>query len=164
MTIKQRLFISHILMIIVPVLLSLLASVIAFLMVWRYFWGLDEGAMIKNTEFRAQYATVESLVIKWDTEKTTDAEVVADMQHFKKTNHSKNIALLVYRGDKLISSVGEVTDQKMKETALKEEGEHSYLKDQTFLTTFDTSNYKIILINSNYYNDLYYQDPLWDHD
>ena len=114
MTIKQRLFISHILMIIVPVLLSLLASVIAFLMVWRYFWGLDEGAMIKNTEFRAQYATVESLVIKWDTEKTTDAEVVADMQHFKKTNHSKNIALLVYRGDKLISSVGEVTDQKIK--------------------------------------------------
>ncbi len=164
MTIKQRLFISHILMIIVPVLLSLLASVIAFLMVWRYFWGLDEGAMIKNTEFRAQYATVESLVIKWDTEKTTDAEVVADMQHFKKTNHSKNIALLVYRGDKLISSVGEVKDQKMKETALKEEGEHSYLKDQTFLTTFDTSNYKIILINSNYYNDLYYQDPLWDRD
>ena len=52
----------------------------------------------------------------------------------------------------------------MKETALKEEGEHSYLKDQTFLTTFDTSNYKIILINSNYYNDLYYQDPLWDRD
>lgn len=67
-----------------PSFIELISFSDCFLMVWRYFWGLDEGAMIKNTEFRAQYATVESLVIKWDTEKTTDAEVVADMQHFKR--------------------------------------------------------------------------------
>jgi signal transduction histidine kinase len=162
MTIKQRLFISHILMIIVPVLLSLLVSVIAILMVWRYFWGLDEGAMIKNSEFRNQYASVERLMIKWDEEDTTDKEVVTDLQQFEKEHHSDEIALLVYNGSKLVSSVGKVTNQQMKNAALNETGEHSYLKDQTFLTTFETNRYKVILMNSNYYNDLYYQDPLWD--
>jgi signal transduction histidine kinase len=164
MTIKQRLFISHILMIIVPVLLSLLASMIVFLMVWRYFWGLDEGAMIKNTEFRSQYAVVESLMLRWDEKNATDNEVITDLQQFKKNNHSEEIALLVYDGDRLVASVGDVTNEEMKDTALNEPGEHSYLKDQTFLTTFETNKYKVILINSNYYNDLYYQDPLWDQD
>lgn len=164
MTIKRRLFISHILMIVVPVLLSLLVASFTFLLVWQYFWGVDEGAMSKNREFRSQYAAVESLVIKWSSDDTTTKKISSDMNKFYKTHYSDNIALMVYQGDKLVHSVGEVIDTDMKEAVLTEEGEHSYLKDQLFTTAFEANKYKVILVNNNYYNDLYYQDPLWDRD
>ncbi|MGM0124566.1 hypothetical protein IGI37_001944 [Enterococcus sp. AZ194] len=164
MTIKRRLFISHILMIAVPVLLSLLVASFAFLLVWQYFWGVDEGAMNKNKEFRAQYATVESLVIKWSSDDATNKKVQSDMDKFYKEHYSDNIALIVYQGKTQVHSVGEIIDTSMRDAVLSEDGEHSYLKDQIFVTSFEANKYKVILVNNNYYNDLYYQDPLWDRD
>ncbi|KAF1298148.1 two-component sensor histidine kinase [Enterococcus sp. JM4C] len=164
MTIKSRLFISHLLMIVIPVLLSLLVASFAFILVWQYFWGVDEGAMNKNREFRSQYAAVESLVIKWSSDEATDKGIISDMQKFYESYYSDNIALTVYQGENQIHSVGEIIDQKMTDTIHSEEGEHSYLKDQIFVTSFEANRYKVILVNNNYYNDLYYQDPLWDRD
>ncbi|OTN75431.1 hypothetical protein A5886_000501 [Enterococcus sp. 8G7_MSG3316] len=164
MTIKQRLYISHILMIIVPVILSIVVSSLTFFLVWHYYWGVDEGAMAKNTEFRVQYATVESLIRKWSGDEGTDKMIKHDVRHFKRTSLSDDIALFVYDGDELVASAGVVKDKKMKDVALREPGEHSYLKDETFLKSFYVNQYKVILVNSNYYNDLYYKDPLWDRD
>lgn len=164
MTIKQRLYISHILMIIVPVILSVVVSSLTFFLVWHYYWGVDEGAMAKNTEFRVQYATVESLVRKWSSEEISNEDILQDVRHFKRTSLSDEIALLVYQGDELVASAGVVKDKKMKDIAWKEPGEHSYLKDETFLRSFYANQYKVILVNSNYYNDLYYKDPLSDRD
>ncbi|WP_265456721.1 sensor histidine kinase [Enterococcus sp. HY326] len=164
MTIKRKLFISHIVMIVVPVLLSLLVLTGALVFVYEYFWGGYQKASDENYQFREQYAQVEKLVNSWEGEDTGTQQIIEDVEGFYQDYFSTSIALLVYQNSELIDSIGEVPDSNLLAVALNEDGDHTYIVDQLFVASFKTTQYDVILFNTNYTNDLYYENPIWDKD
>ena len=159
MTIRRRLFWSNILMIIIPVFLSLLVTGVILFVSFHLLGGDTMQRYQTQENSHRVYSQIETMADKW-TAGATQEQVRQDMEDFQNLRESDTLSLLVYEDETLLHSVGSAVDPSLLETALLDEGEHTHIRDNLFIRTFDAGSYRLLLVNHDFFleDDLSFQD------
>jgi len=150
MTIKRRLFISNILMIIIPILLSLAVAGIVMYVSLQFLGGGAKQQFDGDGISSRVFSQVETMVGKWKDGITTD-QVITDMDTFYNQHEDTSLSLLIYENGIPLYAIGNSIDDPLLETALAESGTHSYVRDNLYIRSYDTEPYRVLLVDSAYY-------------
>lgn len=149
MTIKRRLFLSNILMIVIPVLLSMIMGAVVINVVVN-IWDIRKDRVFDAyEELDKAVSQVQRLSDQWASsnapEKITD-DVAAFGQQFSKGN----ITLAVFQNGEPLCASGEFSDEALIQTTLDRAGDHTFILDETIIYKIDAEAYTVLLIGSGY--------------
>ena len=151
MNIKKRLFVSNILMLIIPIILSIIITTIMYFVI--------TGVIRINSSFNYDSASFGRVVE--DTDKTFTAWskysnfqiIKMDIYNFNSKNKSKNISLSLYEKNHIIypiSSVVAIQNKKFIGTILDGAISHTGVLDNNAFYSKKINNYTVVLTCSNY--------------
>ena len=159
MNIKKRLFISNVLMIMVPIILSVIATVIIFLV----FTGVINIKNISSYENSEMFWKVVEKTDKTFTDwsKNPDLQVIkVDIDNFNSENNTKNVFLSLYENNQLVypsRSVVASQNEQFAQIIMNGETTHTGVLDNYAFYIKKINNYTAVLtcskymdINSNY--------------
>lgn len=148
MTVKKRLFISNILMILIPVFLSIVIGCV-MMFTLRSFFDLDKGErMGKDVRFYYAVNYVRSFIAE-DPDATLD-ELIVKLEAMQAKNTVKTLSYVIYKGEIPVYQNGAEPDREALGIAMERDGEHSYVYDETTLYTLDFKDFKIIMYNTDH--------------
>lgn len=145
MTIRRRLFISNILMLVLPIVISVL--LLAFMVVaamgilgWRphsvhndIYDVMDE--IDDYMEGRTDYIDLD--------------EITGYIDRYADDIESLGVALAVYEDDEPVYSIGQMQEGALMDMAMAAEGKHSYTMDETEIYTSDFGEYFLVVSGSS---------------
>lgn len=145
MTIKKRLFISNLLMLVIPAILGLI-------MVGGTIFGVMEimGEHDPNEKFFYESMDkINKITNKWSDNINLD-QMKVDIDKFNEKNKNKNIALSVYEEKELLypSSTGE--DTSILDTALSKAGNHMFIMDNIAIYKESVGKYDIVIEDTDF--------------
>lgn len=147
MTVKRRLFISNILMIVIPVLLfSIMGAIVIHAAV--NIFGITNDKNF-SYEFENAASQVQKLSEQW-TVSGQPQKISGDVEAFGKQYSKYGIALRVFQNDALICGSGEFSDEALLQTILFINGNHNFLIDSTVIYKTDAGAYTVLLAGSDY--------------
>lgn len=159
MTIKKRLSISNILMLISPIILTmLLISCLYF--VYSGITGINgiNAFKYENIFFDA-VAYVDSLTKKWT--ENNDFEIIkADVDRVNNRYNEERLFLMVYKENELVYPQTVMTGSTPDKAILSQEGRYAVINDDSSLYRTTIGEYTIILTDENL--DLTYKNPIND--
>ena len=121
MTIKKRLYISNLLMLVVPIILGLL-------MVGCTMLGVMEIMGIHDENKKLFYDSIEKtnkFVHNWS--QSIDIEQMkVDTNRFNEKNREKNISLFIYESNKLVDTSSVIVSTPILDAALSQDGSHTF--------------------------------------
>lgn len=148
MTIKRRLFISNILMLIVPVMLTALAAGVFVLIYMNVSGAGDWNALTARNNFNQAVYQVNALSEKW-TPATGRTEIRKDVDLFHKGIHS-SAALYIYTGNEPLFEDLSITDADMLEACLAQENNTIIISGGGAVYSRQAGEYKLILLDTSY--------------
>ena len=150
MTIKRRLFISNILMLIVPVILSLIVVGI-ILHVFMSIAGIQVGKSSSgNTAFFYSFVDkANTLANKWDENPQLE-QIKEDIDEFNEKYSDNKVLLLIYRGSELVYPLTTPKSSPILDTALYQDGSHTFIMDNVALYRESVGEYTLVLFNDNF--------------
>lgn len=144
MTIKRRLYVSNILMILIPIALTIAIGVVMMFIIRSYF-NTGKGERL-NDENRF-YVTATHLMLykeNWGNDPSL-TQIINDVEAFLGNTQLTNEQFSIYENDKIIYDLGSLqTDDIMLDMILAQPGEHQYTMDSFMAYSFDAGKYKII--------------------
>lgn len=149
MTVKRRLFISNILMITIPVILSVTIGCITMFTL-RNFFDLRQGERVGD-DYRFYYAVADiNDIIYSDTHKDV-VTMIAELDVLKDRKRLKALSFSVFEEGNLIYRTGEELDQTAYTlVTLDIPGEHFYLFETSALYTIEHDGYKFVVSDTGY--------------
>lgn len=159
MTIKRRLFISNILMIIIPVVLSFLVIGVIMTASLKLLSGSNEQNYQEQEISNRVYAQIATMANKWAAG-ATHLQVIEDLENFREQRQNDVLSLFVYENEEMFYSVGSDVDLTLLNTALMDQGQHTYIRDNVFIRSYDAGSYRLLLVNQSFLlkEDLLNQD------
>lgn len=145
MTIKKRLFISNLLMIVIPTILGLI-------MVGGTMLGVMEIMGDHNPNEKFFYESMDKinkLTNKWSENMNFD-QMKSDIDKFNEKNKENNISLSVYGGQELVYSSSAVEYTSILNTALAKDGNHVFIMDNVAIYKESVGKYNIVIEDTNF--------------
>ena len=152
MTIRRRLFLSNVLMIAIPAILSLiLVTITANLILDRF--GLKPGPTYgHNDVFYRTISQMRALSDEWAA--SEPSSIGADMESFRLPEKSEMVSIALYRGGQQLYQVGGFTETPLFDAALQAGDTHHYTLDHTALYALQAGEYTVYLTNNAHeYNE-----------
>lgn len=145
LTIKRRLFISNLLMLVIP-------AILGFIMVGITMFAVMEITGIHDENEKFFYDSIDKtnmLVRNWS--QTSDFEQMkADLNKINEKNKDKNITLYIYNSRELVYPSSTITSTPILDTALSQEGSHTYFLDDIGVYKTNSGEYSLILEDTNF--------------
>lgn len=145
MTIKKRLFISNLLMIIIPVILGLIMVGGTMLGVMEIMGDHDPNEKF----FYESMDKINKITNKWSENMNFD-QMKADIDKFNEKNKENNISLSVYEGQKVVYSSSTVEYTSILNTALSKDGNHVFIMDNVAIYKESVGKYNIVIEDTNF--------------
>lgn len=145
LTIKKSLYISNLLMLIIPMILGILMVGITVFGAIKVMGGDDEN---QDAFFHAMDKT-KKIVHKWSKDNDFE-QIKIDINNFNEKHKEKNISLNIYEGKQLVYPLSYITSTPFMDTALNQEGPHVFLMDNVAIYKESLGEYNIILENTNF--------------
>lgn len=145
MTIKRRLFLSNILMLVIPVILSLLTAggmLIAFSQP-----GIHDG--LNEKLFQKAIIDTNELIDKW-SQSDDLAQMKADADIFNEQFSRSGVSLSIYQGKNLLYPSVPLISGPALDLALALDGSHSLTMDNNAVFRDDAGEYSVILADANF--------------
>jgi len=146
MSVKRRLFISNMLMIIIPPLLTIIVGA-AIILTSASILGIRD-----TKEFRAfndlnnAVSQVYRLTRNW--EMSEPQKISEDVAAFCENYSQKNITLTIFQDGEIFCSTGDISDEPLIQMLLQKPGDQSIFMDDTTLYKIDAGAYTILLEGS----------------
>lgn len=155
MTIRQRLYFSNVLMIVMPIVLTGIVLGGLFFIFSETF-GSDFFHQWKENEIYAkEYEHIEELQEDFETKKPTEAQLTAEINRLAKKHPSDYISVLLYdENQKLLQTKGPYQADKIVQGMLANPEQHTIVVNKVLLNRFDIDHFRILLINQNYHMNL----------
>lgn len=152
MTIRRRLFLSNILMIIIPILLSILMTAILTNLILDRV-GIELGFPQESNNIF--YRTAEQMKnLSKDWESADKEKIQADMDSFDLEKNGNAVSIALYEGNKELYQVGNFTTSPLISLAREEDGNNAhYTMNNTALFTVKAGKYRVYLYNQDYENN-----------
>lgn len=144
MTIKRRLYLSNILMIVIPVMLSIIVGIIMTFII-RGFFNIGKGERL-NDENQFYKTVIQIMDLRSEWEKNPDLDVIKEDLDSLIGNNNLNYSLFtVYENQETVYEIGDLSvEVPYLEIVLSKSGEHHYAIDNLMTYSFDIGNYKIV--------------------
>ena len=145
MTIKKRLFISNLLMLVIPAILGLI-------MIGGTILGVMEimGEHDPNEKFFYESMDkINKITNKWSENMNFD-QMKVDIDKFNEKNKDKTIALSVYEGQELLYPSSTVADTSILYTALSKYGNHMFIMDNIAIYKESVGKYNIVIEDTDF--------------
>lgn len=151
MTIKRRLFISNIMMLVIPVILSIMIVWVMMLAMLGVFGMSVFDWFSDGEEFGRVTSKIQSLTDKWSHGANLD-QITADVERLELRFGEvySSISLAVYQNGECLYTAGNFTDNPLLTVAVSEHGNNSLIMNNICVNTYDIGVYKIILVESDY--------------
>lgn len=145
MTIKKRLFISNLLMLVIPAILGLI-------MVSGTMFAVMEIMGIHDENKKLFYDSVDKanmIVNNWS--QSVDLEQMkADLNRFNEKNTDKNITLYIYENNELVYPLSATLNNPFLNAALSQDGSHTFFMDNVAIYKENVGEYSIVLEDTNF--------------
>lgn len=151
MTIKRRLFISNILMLIMPIILTLFISSFLLFIFMGVTGTRDMQSLRSGDLFYRVIGDVDSLAEKWLN--NNDFSIISsDIDLFNKQHQLGGVTLSVFKESELLYPKTEVSNS-VPEMALTQEGTYTLIVDNTAVYRISSGEYTVILLDNNFMNN-----------
>jgi signal transduction histidine kinase len=153
MTIKRRLFVSNIMMIVIPVILGI-SITCAMQLALMKISGVNIDDLFDGGEhFSKMTERTRSFSEKWPHSVSLE-QIQSDMERMcrkiSKEKDNSDISFAVFLNGERMYAAGNFTDTPLLVNALSKPGSHYFILDRICLYTADAGEYKIVLMNANY--------------
>ncbi|MDL2318330.1 HAMP domain-containing histidine kinase, partial [Eubacteriales bacterium OttesenSCG-928-A19] len=145
MTIRRRLYISNILMIVLPPVICLIVVGIISSLLTGALGGLKRDSYNLETDI---LPGVRLAAEGWSAE-TSAATIEQSLSAATEGLPESGIALRVYRDGQAIVSLGRVTDASIPADALVQAGDHTYIVDSVIVMVETIGEYTLVSIQEN---------------
>ncbi|WP_315071516.1 HAMP domain-containing sensor histidine kinase [uncultured Clostridium sp.] len=157
MTIKKRLFISNLLMLVIPAILSLI-------MVGGTILGVMEimGEHDPNEKFFYESMDkINKITNKWSENMNLD-QMKTDIDKFNEKNKDNNISLSIYEGQELLYPSSTLEDTSILNTALSKDGNHMFIMDNIAVYKERVDKYNIVIEDTDFTHHNKEDDKAYD--
>lgn len=154
MTIKKRLFISNILMLLIPVILSfmLLGSMKHIFM--RIAGIQEEKSSTENNEIFYSIVYKTNKLVD-NLPKTPELEQIKkEVNRFNEKYNDTKVSLSVYKGTELVYPSVQPKISPILDSALSQGGSHTFIMDSTAVYRQNAGDYTLVLFNDNFIPDV----------
>jgi signal transduction histidine kinase len=143
--IKRRLFISNLLMLAIPAVLSLI-------IVGGTMFGVMELMGLRDENEKFLYDSIdETNIIASNLSKGMDLEQIKmDLNRINEKNKEKNITLYIYYGKELTYPSSTIVSTPILDTALSQNGNHTYSMDNIAIYKASAGEYNLILEDTDF--------------
>ncbi|AVF22333.1 sensor histidine kinase YkoH [Paenibacillus larvae subsp. larvae] len=150
MSIKRRLFISNILMLVMPILLTILMS-FCLLLIFMGITGIHDMRSLKyGNLFNSLIDEVDTLSVKW-SQNNEIPTIRSDIDHFNNQYNAEGISLAIYKGKDQLYPQTAVSNSVL-DIALAQDGKYSLIRDNDAIYRLRTGEYTVILSDTNFTN------------
>jgi len=147
LTIKKRLFISNLLMLVIPAILGLVMVVGTMFTVMEIMGTHDQNEKL----FYNSIEKTNMFVHNWS--QSIDLEQMkVDLNSFNEKHRDKNISLFIYEGKELVYPSSSIISTPILDTALSQDGSHTFFMDNIAIYKESVGEYSIILEDTNFTN------------
>ena len=150
LTIKRRLFISNIMMLIIPILLSITVATVLVTAVMTIAGIKDTRALDERNKFVYTAIQVKSLAEEWA--QMDFEEIKSDIEYFSESSGNENMSLSIYMDGKQQYIVGVPLEDSFIESILLEDGDHYFSKDNTGIFRIDAGDYTVLFADDYLHN------------
>ncbi len=157
MKIKKRLFISNLLMLAIPAILGLI-------MIGGTMFAVMEIMGIHDENEKFFYDSIDKtnmIVHNW-SQSTDFEQMKIDLNRINEKNRDKNIALYIYDGNELIYPSSNIIRTPILDTALSQDGSHTYFMDNIAVYKASAGKYNLILEDTNFTRHNKEEDRAYD--
>ncbi len=147
MTVKRRLYISNILMIVIPVLLNLIMGAVVIKTTVSLL-GIQNN---RDFEFNANFSRAVAHVQRFSDNLASTESIAEYVNSFGSEYGEKGITLAVYQNGTLLQASGELADNTLVETVLSSAGNQRLILDDTIIQKIDTGAYTALLSGRGYF-------------
>jgi signal transduction histidine kinase len=148
LTIKQRLFWSNVLMIVIPVLLSLLLTASAVNLILDRI-GFATTSHADSSLFYRAAKLAQKQENKWD--ETTDVQsILSAVQKWGIPSKSGAVTFAIYLGEERLYTVGNFPDTPLLGTAIGQPESRHLVTDSVAVFSMPVGQYRVYLQNTNY--------------
>lgn len=146
MTIQRRLFISNILMIVMPIVVTL-AVLGALILAFNESFGSDFFRQYRSNEkFAYFHEGIEQL------QKKPSPDVAAEVKELREEYDSEHLTTFLYnRQGELIQKIGSFSNQEMPQAMIASDAPNSQSQDNLLLVKFQLGDETLIAVNDNYH-------------
>lgn len=145
MTVKRRLFISNIMMLVIPTLISL-TVIGAMLSTVMNILGVQDG---DSDQFYRVTDQVRNYAEKWSQNSDIE-QMKSGMDAIERDFGTENMFLTLYQNGERQYTAGNPVYSPFIEAALTESGEHYFTMDQTGIYKTDAGEYTILIVDTNF--------------
>lgn len=144
-TIKKRLFISNLLMLVIPAILGLIMVGGTMLGVMKIMGDHDPNEKF----FYDSMDKINKITNNW-SENTNIDQMKIDIDKFNERNKDKNILLSVYEGRELVYPSSTAEDTSILDTALSKVDNHMFIIDNVAIYKESVGKYNIIIEDTDF--------------
>ncbi len=145
MKIKKRLFISNLLMLVIPLILGLITVGITVFSVMEIMGDHDENKKV----FYDSIDKTNKIVQKWSQGSEIE-QMKFDINRFNEKTKDKNISLYIYKDGELVYPSSTIISMPILDTALSQNGSHTFIMDNIAIYKESLGEYNIILGDTNF--------------
>ena len=145
MTIKKRLFISNLLMIVIPAILGLVMVEITMFAVIEIMGTHDQNEKF----FYDSIQETNMLVHNWSQSNDLE-QMKMNLNSFNEKHRDKNISLFIYEGKKLVYPLSTITSTPILDTAFTQDGSHTFFMDNIAIYKKSIGKYSLLLEDTNF--------------
>ncbi|GLB28469.1 hypothetical protein LAD12857_03920 [Lacrimispora amygdalina] len=157
LTVKRRLFISNIMMLVIPTVISL-TVIGAMLSTVMNILGVQDG---DSEQFYRVTDQVRNYAEEWSQNSDIE-QIKSGMDAIEQDYGTENMFLTLYQNGERQYTAGNPVYSPFIEATLTESGEHYFTMDQTGIYKTDAGEYTILIVDTNFQtmDDWYYIDNL----
>ena len=153
MAIKRRLFVSNILMLVIPVILGIFITGSILSIFMRVSGVRFEDWFGPGEHFTEMSDRLRSFSENWPGGVSLE-HIQSDMERMGKRISSEKdyryLSYAVFRDGAQVYAVGDFSDTPLLANALAEPGGHHFIMDRICLYTADAGEYRVVLMDTNY--------------
>lgn len=155
MTIRQRLYFSNILMIVMPIVLTGIVLAGLFFIFSETFGSDFLNQWQENEIYAKEYEHIEELQEQFEADKITEAQLEKKISQLAENFPSEDISALLYDEDQtLLQREGTYQEDEIVRSMLKNPEQYTLVVNKVLLNRFNVGRFRILLINQNYHMNL----------
>lgn len=156
MTIRQRLYFSNILMIVMPIVLTGIVLGGLFFIFSETFGSDFINQWQENELYTKEYDRIEALQKKFQVEDPTQAQLIQALDDLNKEQPaSEVVSVLLYDSDRaLLQRRGTYQEDSIVKSMLDNPDQHTLVVNKVLMNRITIGQFQVLLVNQNYHMNL----------